>query len=262
MELLQLEYFRAVARLEHMSRAAEELHTSQSSISKTIQRLEKDLGVQLFDRKGRSILLNKSGEAFLKRVNRIFFELNEAQKELKELAGQDSETITLGVTNSRILPKLLGSFLTDYKYVRIKQFIGSYVAMKEILETGEADFCICPAPIRGDRIEWKSLYREEIFLIVPNDHPLSKRETVRVTELKKESFISFRKGHGFREVTDEFCMKAGFDPDIAFESDEQFIVNQLVNEGLGIAFFPKLTYGEKICQTRNVCKLIHQFIEM
>jgi len=244
MELLQLEYFKVVARLEHISRAAEELHTSQSSLSKTIHRLEKDLGVELFERKGRNITLNKFGKAFLKRVDRIFFEVGEARNELKEMDGEGKETITLAVTNSRILPKLFGDFLSDNRDIKIRQIIGSYDVMKEILESGEADFCICPASIRGEMIEWQTLYQEEIFLIAPKDHPLADKEKVAIRELKNESFISFRQGHGFREVTDDFCSKAGFTPDIAFESDEQFTVSQLVNEGLGIAFFPKLTYGE------------------
>ena len=244
MDFLQIKYFKTVARLEHMSRAAEELHTSQSSLSKIIQRLEDDLGVDLFDRRGRNITLNEFGKAFLKRVDRIFFEVNEARKELNEMAGKDKETITIAVTNSRILPKLFGDHLATHKDVKIGQIIGSYNEMKEILETGEVDFCICPTSIRGERIEWQTLYKEEIYLIVPKPHPLAAKEYVHITELKNEGFISFRQGHGFREVTDDFCRNAGFTPDISFESDEQITVSQLVNEGLGIAFFPKLTYGE------------------
>ncbi len=72
MELLQLKYFQTVARLEHMTKAAEELHIAQPSLSKTIARLEKDLGVPLFDRQGRQITLNSFGKVFLKRVERIF----------------------------------------------------------------------------------------------------------------------------------------------------------------------------------------------
>lgn len=82
MELLQLQYFLAVARLEHMTEAARNLHVTQSSLSKTIQRLEEDLGVPLFDRVGRKLRLNESGSRFLRRTERALFELEQENRSL------------------------------------------------------------------------------------------------------------------------------------------------------------------------------------
>jgi DNA-binding transcriptional LysR family regulator len=87
MELLQLHYFQTVARLEHMTKAAEELKIAQPSLSKTISRLEEDLGAPLFNRQGRNIRLNQFGKVFLTRVDRIFRELEEGKREIRDMAG-------------------------------------------------------------------------------------------------------------------------------------------------------------------------------
>ena len=91
-------------------KGTEELHIAQPSLSKTIARLEKDLGVPLFDRQGRQITLNSFGKVFWKRVERIFHELSEGEREIKDLAELQQSSITLAVSIPRILPELLGSF--------------------------------------------------------------------------------------------------------------------------------------------------------
>lgn len=96
MELLQLQYFLAVARLEHMTEAARSLHVTQSSLSKTIQRLEEDLGVPLFDRTGRRLRLNEFGSRFLRRSERALFELNQGKQEMRDLSGLEHSTTRIG----------------------------------------------------------------------------------------------------------------------------------------------------------------------
>ena len=114
MELQQLRYFLTVARLEHMTRAAEELHITQPSLSITISRLEESLGVPLFDRYRRQIKLNEFGKAFLRRVERIFDELEEGKRELLDLAGLEHGTVSVASTSMGILKDLIDSFLTQY----------------------------------------------------------------------------------------------------------------------------------------------------
>ncbi|WP_459501862.1 LysR family transcriptional regulator [Bacillus sp. C1] len=241
MELLQLKYFQTVAKLEHMTKAAEELRIAQPSLSKTIARLEKDLGVPLFDRQGRKITLNSFGKVFLKRVERAFHELSEGKREIKDLAEFHQNSITLAVSIPRILPELLSSFLNEQPNVRFQQFLESTSSMKRQLEEMEIDFCISSVPIEGPEIIWEPLMTEEIFLVVPSGHPLANRGSIHLHEVKNEPFISMNTGYGFRQLTDEFCKEAGFIPHIAFEVDEPGVINELINRGLGIAFVPSLT---------------------
>jgi DNA-binding transcriptional LysR family regulator len=242
MEFLQLQYFQTVARLEHMTKAAEELQIAQPSLSKTIARLEEDLGVPLFDRKNRQLRLNDYGKLFLDRVNRIFLELNEGKREIAERAHQKQTQITLAVSIPRVLPELLSSFLKLFPEVKFQQVLESTSSMKSRLEKAEIDFGISSVPIEGTDIVWEPLMTEEIYLIVPPEHSLSRREEIFLNEVKDEPIIGMNTGFGFRNLTDEFCRKAGFVPNIAFEGDEPGVIGDLVKQGLGIAFIPEISW--------------------
>ncbi|MDX8342348.1 LysR family transcriptional regulator [Rossellomorea sp. YZS02] len=244
MELQQLHYFQTVARLEHMTRAAEELRIAQPSLSKTIARLEEDLGVPLFERQHRQIKLNRFGELFLNRVERIFMEIYEGKREIREAINLEENTIRMAVTIPRVLPELVGSFLKENPHVRFQQFVHSMSKMKEQLKNGEVDYCISSIPVDqgDDEIVWEPLMTEEIFLIVPPGHWLEDREEIDLIEVKDEAFISMNTGYGLRNLTDEICLQAGFSPLISFEGDEPGVIGDLVRQGLGIAFIPAISW--------------------
>ncbi|MFL1998249.1 LysR family transcriptional regulator [Lysinibacillus irui] len=256
MELLQLKYFQTVARLEHMTKAAEQLQIAQPSLSKTISRLEEDLGVELFDREHRKISLNVAGIVFLNRVDRAFAELNEGQRELNQFIDQDQKSITLAVTIPRVLPSLLGSFLSKHPDVRFQQFLKSVSSMKKMLLEGDLDYCISSIPIEGEGVRWEPLITEEIFLIVPPNHQLAERESIRLEEVKDEAFISMNTGYGFRNLTDQFCREAGFVQHIAFEGDEPTVISDLVRQGLGVAFVSELSWVPKSGQFPHKLRIV------
>ncbi|WP_201712746.1 LysR family transcriptional regulator [Rossellomorea arthrocnemi] len=243
MELQQLYYFQTVARLEHMTKAAEELRIAQPSLSKTISRLEEDLGVPLFERQHRQIKLNRFGELFLNRVERIFMEINEGRREILEEMKLEENTIRMAVTIPRVLPDLVGSFLRENPHVRFQQFVHSMSKMREQLKNGDVDFCISSVPIDDEEdIVWEPLMTEEIFLIVPPGHWLEDRDEIDLSEVRDEPFISMNTGYGLRNLTDEFCLRAGFSPVISFEGDEPGVIGDLVKQGLGIAFIPAISW--------------------
>ena len=107
MDLLQLRYFLVVARREHISKAAEELYIAQPSLSRTIRRLEKEIGVPLFDRRGKSIRLNQFGQAFLEYVEQQFRLLEEGQHKVREMAGLEQGDISLAAASLLWLPDLV-----------------------------------------------------------------------------------------------------------------------------------------------------------
>lgn len=242
MEFLQLKYFQAVAHYEHMTKAARALNVSQPSLSNAIARLEKNLGFPLFVREGRQIRLNAFGKAFLRRVERAFIELDEGERELKDMAGMETGTISLAITFPNILPMLLKAFLTKYPKVRVMQHQAfSNLEMRHQLQNAEIDFCIATAPVTGPEIEWLPLVDEEIFLSVPYGHRLADRKTIRLCEAADEPFIAMAGQYEFRKITDDFCRQAGFEPKIAFELEEASAVQTLVELGLGVTFTPVLT---------------------
>ena len=139
MDLLQLRYFRTVARLEHMTRAAQELYISQSSLSKTITHLERELGVSLFDRQGRQVRLNQYGKAFLRRVEQVFTVLDDGQRELADLAAGKQGQVALASMNVYLLPGLLQAFRERYPGITIRLFGNPRQESLAQLERGEVD---------------------------------------------------------------------------------------------------------------------------
>lgn len=238
MELQQLKYFQAVARLEHMTRAAEELHITQPSLSITIARLEEDLGVPLFDRHGKQIKLNKFGKAFLRRVERVFAELKEGRMEVKDLAGLEQGTVSLASNNLGLLVDLLNSFQLEYPNVKFQLSQDTMPMMQQQLESGEVDFCISSPPLQGRGISMASLMVEEIILVVPKGHRLAERESIDLHEAANEPFINLKAGYGIRNITDQLCKEAGFTPRNAYELNDPLLIANLVKSGLGIAFMP------------------------
>jgi len=256
MELLQLQYFQTVAKLEHMTKAAEELQIAQPSLSKTIARLEEDLGVSLFDRTNRQLRLNAYGKLFLNRVNRILLELHEGKREIAELVDHGQTQITLAVSIPRVLPELLSSFLEHFPDIKFQQVLESTSSMINLLEKAEIDYCISSVPISGTEIVWEPLITEEIYLVVPPNHRFANRERIHLAEVKDESFISMNTGFGFRNLTDGFCREAGFVPNIAFEGDEPGVIGDLVRKGLGVAFIPEISWKDNSNPFPNKLEII------
>jgi DNA-binding transcriptional LysR family regulator len=238
MDLLQLHYFRTVARLEHVTRAAEELRGAQPALSKTIARLEAELGVPLFDRRGRRVALNACGRAFLRHVQRVFREVEDGRQELADLAGLARGTVTVAATTLRLLPDLLGAFLECHPGVKFRLTQASTAEMQEQLVSGEIDLCLASAPIVGPAIRSVALFTEDILLAVPPRHRLAGRGRIPLREVAAEPFISAKRGYWSRDLTDDACRQAGFIPDTICEGDEPGAIRSLVAAGLGIAFLP------------------------
>ena len=176
MDLLQLRYFQVVARREHMTQAAKELSIAQPSLSQTIARLEEEVGTPLFDRQGRQIRLNQFGRAFLRRVERIFTELEDGRREIEDLSGLERGRIAFSVFNTPFLPDLLRAFLVDQPRVNFRLLLQhSSLEAQQQLERSEIDICITTPPISLPGIRWQPLFTEEILLMVPRDHWLAGR---------------------------------------------------------------------------------------
>jgi len=145
---MPLRYFQVVARLENVTRAAEELYIAQPSLSKTITRLEESVGVPLFERQGRRIRLNHFGKTFLKRVERSLNELEEGQREVADLAGLERGSVTVGATASPQLPHIFREYLTLHPHVNFRFLqVTQHPEVQERLMNGEIDLCISTLPI-------------------------------------------------------------------------------------------------------------------
>lgn len=238
MELSQLLYFRHVARTENISKSASELHISQPALSKMISILEKDLGVKLFDRQGKHIKLNRFGSMFLKRVEIALDALDNGRRELEDISGRMIGTLHVSFdVASHIMPDLLREFRDyhpDVTFHLLQHF-------RNPAQT-KFDFCITSSPVELRGTAHIELLREEVFLAVPQSHPLAAMKTVRLSDVAEDGFIALKRGRSLRETTDAFCTLAGFKPRIIFESDDPATVRGLIRAGQGIAFVPAITW--------------------
>jgi DNA-binding transcriptional LysR family regulator len=236
MDLLQLRYFRVVARLEHMTKAAEELFIAQPSLSQTIGRLEKEMGVPLFERHGRVIRLNQFGRAFLEHVETLFRELEEGQRKVQDMAGLEHGEISLGAGTGIWLPDMLRRFQALYPFVRFRLSLCSQAEMSHRLETGACDFCFLSTPSVQPSIQWKPMRTEDILLVVPKTHRLADEVHIPLREVAHEAVVIEKVGSGLRDAMETYCQQAGFTLRPAYEIDEPAALFPFVNAQLGVGF--------------------------
>ncbi|MFE6778394.1 LysR family transcriptional regulator [Streptomyces sp. NPDC057702] len=244
MDLLQLRYFRAVARFEHISRAAEELRVAQPSVSRTIARLEAELGTALFDRQGRRIRLNQYGALFLRHVERALSELDDARRAVADARDLGLGRVSVGAETLLTLARALGSFHAEHPAADVRLYQFNVPEMERALRAGDVDFCVASQPLTGARLERVELAREEVLLVVPHGHRLAGRRSVTVPELAHEPFVVTRPGNWPRTLLDRLFAAEGLTPLVACEADEPGASGDLIGAGLGIGLGPAMSRHE------------------
>src|SRR5262245_54999245 len=236
-----LECFRVAGRLQHVTRAAEQLGTSQPALSRSLARLQSELGVQLFQRAGRSIRLTRSGELFLSRVERALGEIDNGRRELADLKAADRGSVALGFLRTlaaKYVPELVRRFGARHPGVRFTFAQNNSTAIEAQLERGELDLIFVAVPPGRSGFDWARVADQELVLIVPRSHRLAGRRQVRLREVAKEPFVSFKQGRAIRHMNDELCQAAGFSPVVSFEGDDSSSVAGFVAAGFGVAIVP------------------------
>lgn len=239
MDLLQLRYFQAVARREHLSQAAAELRVAQPSLSRAIARLEADLGVPLFDRVGRGLRLNRFGAGFLRRVDRALRELDDARRELDDATGLNHGSVAVAAETLLTLTGVITEFRAAHPGVDIRLYQSDAATMARQLRTGEVDLCVASQPLPGPDLRTRELLREDVLLGVPQGHRLAGRERVRLDDIAGEPFVTTRPGYWPRELTDRLFAAAGRQPEYVCESDEPGATGYLISAGLGVGLVPE-----------------------
>jgi DNA-binding transcriptional LysR family regulator len=240
MELLQLEYFRVLGRLQHVTRAAERLGIAQPTLSRAMARLEAELGVPLFERRGRSVVLSEHGVAFLPYVERSLDELGNGRSHVSRMHRADDSTIALGFLRTlgpRLVPHLARLFKLEHPAVRFDYGEAGRDALLERLYAGESTLCIT---VQTDdaRVDWRPIGQQELVVIVPPHHRLAQRKHVALAELANEPFAMFREGIPVRRQILELLATAGVKPNVASESAQSGSIFGLVSAGSAVSIVP------------------------
>ncbi|MBM7645099.1 LysR family transcriptional activator of glutamate synthase operon [Scopulibacillus daqui] len=243
MELRQLIYFKEVAKLEHVSQAAESLHVAQSAVSRQISLLEKELGVDLFTRENRSVRLTRIGRLFLEHTEKIIVELEHAKQKVEEYLNPDKGTIRLGFSTTlsiHTLPMVMTQFRSEHPNINFQLHQGTMDYLIKLIERGDIDIALAsPVPTNHENIEGKVFFTEKMSALLPKNHQFADNNHLRLIDLRAERFVTFRSGFSLRDIVIKACKQTGFTPEIAFEGEDMDTIKGLVSAGLGIAIIPE-----------------------
>ncbi|MEZ0093387.1 LysR family transcriptional regulator [Streptacidiphilus sp. EB129] len=239
-----LAQFAAVARREHVTRAAAELGMPQPTLSRAMARLEQELDVALLAREGRTVRLTRAGGIFLAAVERALAEVERGAEDARAEADPEGGRVAFGFLHtmgSEAVPSLLRGFRAEYPKVRF-QLVQDYTdSMLQRLREGELDLCLVSPRPEGPELTSRRLGEQRLRLVVPADHRLASRQRVRLREVAEEAFVTLEPGYGLRRTTDALCAEAGFAPRVSFEGEEAETLRGLVAAGLGVAVLPPST---------------------
>jgi len=241
MELRQLSSFVAVAEELHFRRAAERLHLAQPSVSQQIRTLEAELGVQLFQRNRRGAQLTAAGVALLPEARRLLSRADEAAALARATGTGQRGRLRLSLTRSLtggVAGAIVGEYRARYPDVDLELTVGNTMLHVEQLLAGDIDVGFVRPPLEVEGLEELVLAREPLVCVLPKGHPLTKRSTVRRSDLQGRPLVWWPEHHGpgaWREVRRDVMGEPPWPPIDRVEPEEERIVSA-VAEGAGISF--------------------------
>lgn len=240
MELTQLRYFCAVAETQHMTKTAERLHIAQPALTQSIHRLEKELGVSLFTAKGRGIVLTECGQHFYKSLTPLLRTLEELPRELRAMADVEDDTVHM---NMLAASTLLTASVIEYK--RQQHHTNFQLFQSSEMETCDITVSTTTADEKVAGTGGRTFYcAEPVYLAVPRSGPYGQRTSIGLGEVAGEEFVCLGGAYRqFRALCNRFCERAGFSPNVIFESDVPGAVRNLIAAGMGVGFWPEFTWG-------------------
>ncbi|OOM77285.1 HTH-type transcriptional regulator GltC [Clostridium puniceum] len=245
MNLYHLRYFVTLAHLEHYTKAAEKLMITQPSLSHAISVLEKELGVSLFEKEGRNVVLTKCGKIFLSDVDKSLELLDSNIRTLKMISTGEGriDLAFLRTLGTDFVPFLTKIFLQNNpeKSINFHFYTGVTGDIIDGLKNKKYDLAFCSKIKEEQSIEFIPIAKQDLVLIVPTDHPLAHRDTIDLAETIPYPQILFTKKSGLRPVIDDLFRKIGKTPKIAYEVEEDQVIAGLVSNNFGIAICPNMT---------------------
>ncbi len=254
MEIHQLRYFCAVARTGGFTRAAQQEHLAQPSLSQQIRKLEDELGTRLFDRLGKSVRLTSFGEAFLPRALAILRQVADAKQEIEEMAGVERGKLVVGsipTVAPYFLPECLATFGRKFPQIRISVVEELTSELLEHVHDGTIDLAFLVLPVQGRHFICQDLLREKLYLVVPRNHRIASQTKARLEQIEGDPFLLLKDGHCFRQNTLSACGRARLEPNVVFESGQFATILAMVAAGAGVSVVPEMA-----AQPRKGCRFI------
>lgn len=247
MDIEQLTYFLMVAEMGNITQAAARLNVSQPALSKTIKRMETELGIPLFDRLGNRIELNACGMAMRSYAEKVLMDTKALQRKVVDLKARKRETVSIGYSFPTSEPIWLQECARDFFFqnpgvaLRLTQMDSTMVG--EYLRSGKVSIAVSMHPYKAADLIWKEVRSDPMGVLMTSVHPLAKKEKVRMRDLMGEQFYCTDPTTETSVLLRECCEMAGFSPDIVFEGSHAMFINECIWNGLGLSFVSGPVYS-------------------
>lgn len=259
MDLRQLEILRAVADRGSFTAAGEQLHLSQSAVSRQILLLEDELKEELFQRIGRKIRITPAGAKLLRLSQRIFDDIEDTRASIVE----DQQTLhgTLRLIGGMtvclyVFPPLLKQFRRAHPGVEVKVTAGAAPRLVRQLRTGSADLGLLTLPVEDSNLASVPVMREELLLVTSPAHPLARRKPIAPQDLSGQPFVLFEAGSNSRRAIDTFFARENIAAKVVTETENVEIIKALVRIGMGITIIPYQAVAREVRAGQLFCSRI------
>jgi len=241
MELAQLRYFLKVAERGNMTRAAEDLAISQPALSRSIQKLEEELGQPVFERKTRSVALTEAGLLLQSRAEQVLTILEDAKAEIAD--DGESGRVRVGAIPTiapYFLPRILQQFSEAYPNATIVVQENTTDALLKSCAQGEVDLAVLALPVPAKYLEIEVLFEEELLLVLPPHHPLVRKDKIRLSDVEPYPFVLLDEAHCLSDNIVSFCRQRSFHPVAVERTSQLAMVQELVSLSHGVSMIPAM----------------------
>jgi DNA-binding transcriptional LysR family regulator len=249
MEVRDLQVFVSVAKHLNYTRAGEEVHLSQPSVSVRIKQLELELGVKLFEQLGKKVALTEAGQLLIPYAHRILTAVEDAEHAIKDLQGLQRGSLRIGASTTPgmyIIPRTIARFKERYPQIDVQLGIRDTREIETGVVRNEFDFGFVGGHLAGDEIDVLPWLTDELVLIVPPSHRLARKKTVKRDELGKERFIGRESGSATRAALASYLQDSDLQLQTVMEMENPESLKKAVQSGLGIAFISKFAVESEL----------------
>lgn len=254
MDIKQLKHFLAVARHQNFTRAAQDVAIAQPALSISIKKFEQQLGVQLFSRVDKQVMLTQEGRALVPHAQKILQQIDDATLAVDELKGLLKGEVRLGTPSmmgSYFFPDIVMAFKSAYPNLKMTVVEAGTQDIRKMLLNGEIDLGVIRNTDVPDDLEVDPIYRSEMVAVVSQNHPFAQQNSLTFDEFFDEELVMFKPGYFHRDFIDEECERRGMEAKFSFETNLLPMILSIVKREFAITALLELV-TEHEPETRGV----------
>jgi LysR family hydrogen peroxide-inducible transcriptional activator len=255
MNLRDLQYLIAVADLRSFNKAADKCHVSQPALSNQIRKLEETLGLTLFERNNKRVMITENGEQIVALARRVLIEVDAMHDIAKSAQDPLTGKFRLGAfptLSTYLFPELVPKIMRSMPQLKLVLVEEKTHVLLERLKRGELDAAFLALPVQDDQLETQALFDDEFLLAVQPEHPLAKRKTVKLEDLQHHKLLLLEEGHCLRDQALSVCQLAGMEEEQDFRATSLETLRQMVKAGTGITLMPKMAIHKNETDIRYI----------